>query len=325
MSIQKLPLLVVAGPTASGKTDIALKLAKALKGEIISCDSVQVYEGCIIGSNALSEAELKSVPHHGIGIVPPTTVVNAGWFVRFTLGKIEEIRSRGRLPIICGGTTMWLSSLLSGLATLPQRNEELRKSFEAKTANELYEELKELDPKKAATLHPNDRLRVERAIEIISATPKSSEQHNAEIKYQGKSLLLFKAPERDALYETINERTKIMFKRGFIAEVDTLLKKHPPTAPAFSSIGYADIISWMNKGRRPEMIDTLIQDVAQGTRNYAKRQMTFFRNEPTKRQWIPCEEHFSTLNEAALITAVENTLIAISRNDLTEGVFYATI
>jgi tRNA dimethylallyltransferase len=289
MTDQETPLLVVTGPTASGKTDSALSLAEELGGEIVSCDSVQVYKGCVIGSNAPSQVELNRIVHHGIAILDPSFVVNAGWFVRFALEKIHEVASRGKLPIICGGTTMWLTSLLSGLTALPQRNDELRRSFSTKSSEELYELLMSIDPERAVALHPNDRLRVERAIEIKQA-PLAERVSPKEVKFCGRALILIKSPTREDLYDRINRRTREMFRNGFVEEVEFLLKNHADTAPVFSTIGYSSIVSWIKNGGGASQRDTLVDEVAQATRNYAKRQMTFFRNEPSKRGWIAMED-----------------------------------
>lgn len=317
MTDQKKPLLVVTGPTASGKTDCAISLAEELNGEIISCDSVQVYKGCVIGSNAPTQEELARVVHHGIGILDPSFVVNAGWFVRFALEKIHTIRLRGKLPIVCGGTTMWLTSLLSGLFELPQRNEELRKSFVAKSSEELYELLESLDPERASALHPNDRFRVERAIEIKQATVSNTSTPK-EVKFEGNGLILIKSLERDRLYKRINQRTVEMFKRGFVEEVKMLLNSTPDTAPVFSTIGYSSILSWIKNGEMASQREAVIAEVAQATRNYAKRQMTFLRNEPTKRGWISME------NNPAL-ASIASKLEVVSKKASSGERYYASV
>lgn len=278
-----LPLLVaVAGPTASGKSELALKLAKSLDGEVVNCDSLQVYRGFDIGTAKLNRAERRGVPHHLIDIVDPQEIFSAGEFARRAREAIAGIASRRRTPILAGGTGFYLRSLIHGLPPGPERDEQLRQRLserERKRPGSLHRLLHRFDPASAVRIHPNDVPKAVRALEIflLSRRPASRAGNKDALEgFQVVKIGLF--PPREPLYERIDRRTEAMFEGGLVEEVRSLLARGvPPDAKPFESLGYRQALRVV----RGEMsIPDAVADTALRTRQYAKRQMTWFRHEP---------------------------------------------
>ncbi len=278
------PLIVIAGPTASGKSHLAIRLALAIGGEIVNCDSIQLYRGFDVGAAKPSAAELSAVPHHLIGVLDPNEESNAGQWARLAAGVIDGISARGAVPIVAGGTGFYLRALLGGLAPGPERNPELRVRLamrEERNAGFLHRLLRRLDPVTAARIHPNDLNKLTRAVEICLATgqPASAIFAAGRGGLQGyRTLKLVLAPPRDALHQAIAARTSSMWELGLDREVAHLLDRGvPPSAKPFESVGYKEALAFL-QGRmsRSEAIErTMI-----ATRQYAKRQLTWFRREP---------------------------------------------
>ena len=295
MTKERDPLLVVIlGPTASGKTALSLALAEQLNGEIVSCDSVAVYREFEIGTAKPSREERARIPHHMIGIAAPDEEVTAGEYARQARAALNQIRNGGKLPIVVGGTGLYLRALINGLFAGPERSQELRAKLRSKAnmgGEELHRVLTRLDPEAAAKIHPNDTPKLIRAIEVcMVAGERMSEmwQRGRDPLTGFRILRIGLDPERSDLYERINSRCVQMFERGLVEETRELLKRYRPpnfdsemesrpVAKALCSLGYRQAVTLL----RDEMSLAECVDAAQqGHRNYAKRQMTWFRREP---------------------------------------------
>jgi len=286
----KLPLLVaILGPTASGKTSLSLSLAEQLQGEIISCDSVAVYREFEIGAAKPSREERQRAPHHLIDVVPPTEVFTAGDYSQLARRALEEVRSRQHLPIVVGGTGLYLRALFEGLFAGPPRSEELRQRLRERAAERgpeyLHRILQRLDPAAAKAIHCNDVAKTVRAVEICL----SSRRRMTDLWQQGRAplqgfriLRLGLNPDREALYQRINLRAQQMFQNGLVEETRALVHRYGGSAGALSSLGYKQSIQYLQGELTLDQAITLVQ---QGHRNYAKRQMTWFRREPEV-QWL---------------------------------------
>jgi tRNA dimethylallyltransferase len=281
-------LVVILGPTASGKTSLSLFLAEQLRGEIVSCDSVAVYREFEIGTAKPALADRQRIPHHLIDVVSPTEPgsrpMTAGDYARLARQALQEIHSRGNLPIVVGGTGLYLRAVLEGLFVGPPRSEELRTRLrdraDKRGAAYLHRILQRLDPKAAAAIHANDAPKVIRALEVsLSARrPMTGLWEQGRDPLQGFRILRVGLnPNREALYQRINHRAAEMFQHGLVEETRELIARYGLGAGPLASLGYS---------QAAELIAgkiTLEQAVAaaqQGHRNYAKRQMTWFRREP---------------------------------------------
>jgi tRNA dimethylallyltransferase len=277
-------LTVIAGPTASGKTAIAIELARRHGGEIVSADSQQVYRFFDIGTAKPSAEELAAVPHHLISVVDPLEPFSAAEYQRRADAAIEDITSRGRPVFVVGGTGMYLRILLHGLVEAPGADPELRAELEALAAAEgreaVHRKLAEVDPETAAKLPPQDLVRTIRALEIHKQTGKTASEFRREHafapdRYPFRMYVL--NPPREALYRTIDARTAAMFQRGLVEEVRELIARGFAEAAPMRSVGYVQAKAVVD-GQLS--VDEAIQQTAQETRRYAKRQLTWFRKEP---------------------------------------------
>jgi tRNA dimethylallyltransferase len=286
------PLLVVLlGPTASGKTALSLHLAERFGGEIVSCDSVAVYRGMDLGSAKPTAAERARVSHHLLDVASPEHAYTAGDYSRDARAAIAAIAARGRLPIVTGGSGLYLRALLDGLFAGPQRSEllraRLRSSGERHGAGWLHRLLQRLDPVSAARIHANDEPKLIRALEVAVATrqPLSAAfaREGGRNPLTGYRILrLGLQPERAALYARINERAAAMFAAGLIEETHALLAAYEPPPAALGALGYKQAVRVLSGEA------TLVEAIAeaqQGHRNYAKRQGTWFRHEPDV-EWL---------------------------------------
>jgi tRNA dimethylallyltransferase len=276
-------LIVILGPTASGKTGLSLHLAGRFQGEIVSCDSVAVYREFEIGTAKPSRDERARVPHHLIDIAGPTELVTAGDYSRLARQAIQEISTRTRLPIVVGGTGLYLRALLEGLFSGPPRSEELRARLRARAEERgpqyLHRLLRRLDPKAAETIHANDVAKEIRALEVSITTraPMTEMWQEGREPLRGFRILRIGLnPDREALYARINTRAKKMFSAGLIDEARTLLSRYP-TARPLSSLGYKQAVQHL---QGELTLEEAIGAAQQGHRNYAKRQLTWFRREP---------------------------------------------
>ena len=276
-------LVVILGPTGSGKTALSVALGRRFDGEIVSCDSVAVYCGLEIGSAKPSAAQRQLVPHHLLDLVAPDAFYTAGDYGRDARDAIAAIAGRGRLPIVTGGTGLYLRALLQGLFTGPQRSAALRERLlrraETRGAGSLHRILKRLDPASAARIHANDLSKVVRAVEvtIAGARPMSEAWKEGRQALTGYRVLrLGLDPERSQLYERINTRARTMFAQGLIEETRALLARYG-SPPPLDSLGYRQAAQHLTGALT---LEQAISAAAQGHRNYAKRQLTWFRREP---------------------------------------------
>jgi len=282
-------LVVILGPTASGKTALSLELAGKFRGEIVNCDSVAMYREFDIGTAKPTPAERAQVPHHLFDSVKPTESVTAGGYARLARQVLAEISQRRRMPIVVGGTGLYLRALLDGLFAGPQRSEELRERLRDRAADRgsayLHRILMRLDRAAAERIHANDTPKLIRAIEVCLA----SHAKMTELWQKGRDPLqgfrivrIGLDPDRAALYERINLRAQQMFENGLVEETERLLEKYGATAPPLSSLGYRQAVQHL----RGELTrEQAVQAAQQAHRNYAKRQMTWFRREPEVR-WL---------------------------------------
>ena len=275
-------LVVILGPTASGKTALSLALAEKFAGEVVNCDSVAMYREFDIGTAKPSAAERARAPHHLFDSVDPTEAMTAGEYARQARRVLAEIRGRGHLPIVVGGTGLYLRALLDGLFAGPQRSEELRERLRERAAKRgaeyLHKILRRIDRAAAERIHANDVPKVIRAIEVCLA----SRQKMSELWQQGRDPLTgFRIsrigldPDRTELYERINLRARMMFDNGLIEETKTLLEKYGAAGP-LASLGYKQAVQFLRGELTREHALIAAQ---QAHRNYAKRQMTWFRRE----------------------------------------------
>ena len=282
-------LIVVTGATASGKSELAINLAKEFNGELICSDSMQVYRKLDIGTSKPSKKEQQLVPHHQIDIVEPNEFYSAGNYEKDTTKIISKIHSRGNVPIIVGGSGLYFKALMYGISKIPNIPKIIKErvhNLRIKNGTTYcWEKLKTHDPQTAKIIHPNDTYRILRSLEVYFATGSSirkfqKEQPFAEPRYPFLAIAL--KWERSLLYNRINQRTNKMLDSGWIEEVENLLKEYPKNSKPFQSIGYREIIQYLTGTLKFNQMVELIQ---QRTRRYAKRQMTWFRKE-SGLQWF---------------------------------------
>ena len=284
MSNEKIKIAAITGPTASGKTALAIELAKRLNGEIISCDSMQIYRGMDVGTAKPTKEELKAVPHHLIDILPADAPYSCSDYVKDAEKAIQDIVSRGKLPIFCGGTGLYLDRLLKGgnedeAACDEGVREELKKYHAENGTDALYERLSALDPEAAASIHKNNVKRVMRAIEICLVTGQKKsdiDKRNSEItdKYDHRVITLA-FNNRELLYSRIDRRVDIMVEQGLIEETKRLMADgvFERSVTAAQAIGYKELLPYL---RGEDSLENCIDELKRASRRYAKRQITWF-------------------------------------------------
>jgi len=290
-------ILVLCGPTATGKTKLGVALAQRHNGEIVSADSMQVYRGMAIGTAQPTFEEMQGIPHHMMGIVDPGKAFSVARYVEEATACVEDILSRGKLPIVVGGTGLYIDALCKGLpfsAFRPSSGTRTRLQERAKTEglSLLWQELKTIDPPAAERIHPNDEKRILRALEVFLETGKTITQHNEETKaipprYDALTLTLT-YKNRDELRERIDRRVDLMLEAGLLDEIHTLLDLGlSPDCTALQAIGYKELIPAILKGTD---LAPCIEEVKLRSRQYAKRQLTWFRRNPGA-IWIELENY----------------------------------
>lgn len=287
MDVKSRNLLIMVGPTAVGKSETALFLAREFSGEVISCDSMQVYRGFDLGTDKPSPEDRKAVPHHLIDIIEPEEQFSAADFARLAVETAEQIIERGRLPMVVGGTGLYHRALVEGLFPGPGRDPELRKRLrqeaERNGLQSLYEKLKEVDPEYAAKITPSDGIRIIRALEVyyLTGLPLSRQflRTRSPAREKGFNLVQIGLKlERKELYRRIEARAERMFALGLVEEVRKLLARGvPETATPFKGLGYRQVLQYL---RREITLEEAIEKTKLETRHFAKRQLTWFRKSP---------------------------------------------
>lgn len=279
------PVIAIVGPTASGKSTSGIEVALRLRGEIINCDSVQVYCGIQIATAKVPLAERQGVPHHLIDFVSPNINYTAGDWAREAAAKIEDVQRRGRVPILVGGTGLYLRAFRNPFFLSPQTDVELRRRLnelrERRGAQHLHRLLQRLDPQSAAELFPRDWPRVQRAIEVRLQTGEAMSQQKGgrpEPHESARRLrIMVLNPPRTELYQRINERTERHFAAGLVEEVKALLAEGvPASSNALGAHGYRRVVEYL-EGKRD--LASAIEQTKLDVRHYAKRQLTWFRRE----------------------------------------------
>ena len=280
--MSKPKVIVICGPTASGKTSLSIELAKKINGEIISSDSMQIYKDMDIGTAKPSKEEMQGIKHYLLDFVEPSQRYSVADFKKDAEKAIEEILSKGKVPIVVGGTGLYVDSLIYGIEYQDiqfdaQYRTELEKRAEQEGLEKLYEEAKKIDPQAIEKISSNDKKRILRILEIYRATGKNKTEQEAEsrkngVKYDYKVFAI--NMDREKLYERINKRVDIMIEQGLIQEVETLLKKYDEFPTAMQGLGYKEVVEYLQgKTSKEEMIDKIKME----TRRYAKRQITWFK------------------------------------------------
>ena len=288
--MKKPKVIVICGPTASGKTALGVELAKRIDGEVVSCDSMQIYKDMTIGTAKPLPEEMQGIKHYLIDFVSPENRYSVAEFKKDATAAIEEILSKGKTPILVGGTGLYVDSLIYGIEYNDiQIDEELRKKLEQIAKNKgleyLYNKAKEIDEQAMEKISINDKKRIMRVIEIYEATGKTKteqekESRKNELKYDFKIFAI--DMDRKVLYNRINKRVDIMIQNGLVHEVEQLIEKYSEFPTAMQGLGYKEVLEYINgKCTKEEMIEKIKMQ----TRRYAKRQLTWFRkNKQTK--WI---------------------------------------
>jgi len=280
--MNKPKVIVICGPTASGKTALSIELAKKINGEIISSDSMQIYKDMDIGTAKPSKEEMQGIQHYLLDFVEPDKRYSVAEFKKDAESAIETILAKGKTPIIVGGTGLYIDSLIYGIEyqdiKLDEKyRQELENRIEKEGLSTIYEEAQKIDPKAMEKISQNDKKRIMRVLEIFKATGKNKTQQEIEsrkkgIKYDYKVFAI--NLEREKLYEKINKRVDIMIEQGLIEEVKNLLEKYKEFPTAMQGLGYKEVVEYLQgKTSKEEMIEKIKME----TRRYAKRQITWFK------------------------------------------------
>ena len=277
--------LAIIGPTASGKSRLAIEIAKKIKGEIIGLDSRQIYKDMSIGTAQLNKEEEEGIPHHLIGIKSPAERISAGAYAKLVLDEIKNIQSRNHVPIICGGSGLYFRSLIQGIFKGSKSDYDVRKKLENEYdklgSHVLIDRLNRIDPDYAISVHPNNKKRLIRALEIYEITGKSPtenfKQQSKKNKSKLKILSIYLEWERKILNDRIKNRTRMMLKAGWIDEAEKLIRKYPnKNLQPLDSIGYREIVLWLNSNRT---LDDLEKMIYIKTRQFSVRQIKWFKKE----------------------------------------------
>jgi tRNA dimethylallyltransferase len=295
----KARVVIILGPTASGKTDLAVRLAELFGGEIVNADSMQVYRGMDIGTAKPSPEIRLRVTHHLIDIVDPDVNFSASDFRREAVLAIADIAGRGKRVFVVGGTGLYIRALLHGLVDSPSGAGAVRRELEEaaqRFGNEaLLGELARVDPETSARLHPNDLVRIVRALEVYRLTGRPISQQRSEHGFAGdyyRALKIGLTVERGELYERIDQRVERMIGEGLVEEVKALLDRgFSPGAKALRSIGYRQICAYLTGDYR---LDEAVRLIKRDTRHYAKRQLTWF-NTDREIKWVEYSDNFATI------------------------------
>lgn len=298
MTTQKKTVYIIAGPTAVGKSVIANYLARRIHGEIVNCDSIQLYKYLDIGSAKPSPADMSTVPHHLYGVIDPKEDMTVARYQKMALETIDDILERGKTPILCGGTGLYLNSVLydmdfaAGPADGGKRRRELEDMAEQMGGEYMYEVLSAVDPKSAERIHPNNTRKVIRAIEAYEFGSNVQDLNACGLR-EGYDFRLFGITmDREWLYDRINRRVLKLVQNGLLDEIKSLREMgYDETAPALKAIGYKEFFAYYN-GEIPELKDAILA-VMKDTRHYAKRQLTWLKRYEGLIHWIEIQRNES--------------------------------
>ena len=298
----------IAGPTATGKSELAADVAREIGAEIVSADAFQIYEGLDLLTAKPESSTLAKAPHHLIGIVPLTEEMNAEKFRRAATRAIERIKSRGKLAVIVGGTGLYVKALTHGLALLPESDPQLREKLNEKSLSDLISQLVQLDPETARKIDLKNRRRVTRALEIclLTGKPASAQRQRSSAASTIPARGVFVFRDRQELYERINQRVETIFERGVIEEVRAAGEM---SATASQMIGLREIRELL---AGTKSLPLCIAEIQQATRRYAKRQLTWFRRQSN---FLPLNLSFLTHNEAVKWLSLRILSEARTRDD----------
>lgn len=279
-------VIVICGPTASGKTGLSIELAKKINGEIVSCDSMQIYKDMTIGTAKPTEDEMQGIKHYLIDCVSPDTRYSVSDYKKEATKAIQEILDKSKVPIIVGGTGLYLESLVRGIEYAEievdlNYREELNRLEKEKGLEELYKIAKKIDESATSKISHNDKKRICRILEIYHSTGKTKTEIEIESRKKGVNynyLLFGLNMEREKLYERINKRVDIMIQQGLIEEVKKLINKYSNLPTAMQGLGYKEVVDFFNGVTTK---DEMIEKIKQETRRYAKRQITWFKRYET--------------------------------------------
>jgi len=304
---EQISVLVICGPTGSGKTSLALSLADKFPLEIISADSRQVYRRMDIGTAKATIQEQAAIPHHMIDLIDPDQEFSVAEFVDQAQPLIRQISARGKIPCIVGGTGLYIRDLLGGLAQLPSSDPELRKQLHQREQAEgpgfLFKELQQVDPAAAAEIHPNNIIRIVRALEVCAISGRRISDLKSEHRFAEQPYRVLKlAPDfpRAELYSRINLRTEQMIASGLVDEVKSLATSYSLELKALQTLGYREVVHYLKNDITAEQ---MVSDIQKHTRQYAKRQLTWFRKE-TDIIWVD-----SSMKSGRVVESIENFLL----------------
>ncbi len=281
--LDKKKIVVVCGPTASGKSNLALQISHAFSGEMIGADSMQIYKGLVVGTAAVTEQEAGGIPQHLTGFLTPEASFSVADYVLKATGAIEEISAKAALPVVCGGTGLYISSLVNGITFTDDKpdfegRKKLEEAYNANGGEAMLEILRKLDPEYAAKLHPNDSKRIVRGIEEARRTGTTMAERNAKSIPEAKPFnalcigLYFE--DRAVLYDRINQRVDAMVSQGLLAEAEAVFLHRDTFKTAVQAIGYKEFFPYFEK---TATLQQCTDKLKQATRNYAKRQLTWFK------------------------------------------------
>ncbi|MCK5913964.1 MAG: tRNA (adenosine(37)-N6)-dimethylallyltransferase MiaA [Desulfuromusa sp.] len=306
-AIEQTAVLVICGPTGSGKTSLALSLVKNSPLEIISADSRQVYRRMDIGTAKATLQEQSIAPHYMIDLIDPDHEFSVADFVDQARPLIQDISARGKIPCIVGGTGLYIRALLGGLAQLPSSDPELRKQLHQREHTEgpgqLFKELQQIDPEAAAEIHPHNIVRIVRALEVCALSGRKISELKAEHRFAEQPYrVLMMAPEfpRDVLYSRINLRVEEMIAKGLVDEVKELVASYSIDLKALETLGYREVVSYLKDEITAEQ---MVDDIKKYTRQYAKRQLTWFRKDEDI-IWVD-----SSIKSDRVIKSIDNFLL----------------
>jgi tRNA dimethylallyltransferase len=309
------PLIAVVGPTASGKSDLGLAIAEKLGGEIVNCDSLQLYRYMNIGTAKTPTEARRGIPHHLIDIIDPDEVFTAGEYSRRAREVLHVIAGRGRIPVVVGGTGFYFRALTEGLFSGPTADTGLRERLGRRSPAQLGKILRRLDKISAERIHPNDKKKQIRAIEVCLITRRqiSELQPNRDPLTGFELLTIALEPPRQALYARIDERCKFMFANGLLDETHCLVERFGVEAKALEAIGYAESVRVLQNSLS---LEDATEQAQRNTRRYAKRQITWFRREPNRNSLLSFGNLLETIEAAIRLadTHIKKVLEKSERN-----------